>query len=218
MNTIESVSIPILWIGDSFVNKHLSSAIAIDDPQINIIFTKNPNSDETYDLIILSEEFLETALNFISRKKNTNCIIIGNVSVFKLCDLFKFSDALLSTCTSDELLYKIHKYRRRKYFDIYNTRFYFSRKYIFTENNSIEITRSEYELLQIFSFFPNVCVSRGFLKQQICKKKGVKENSRSLDVSMYKLRKKVRTLLKTETDKVIFKTVHGKGYMICGNK
>ncbi|MCF7946009.1 MAG: helix-turn-helix domain-containing protein [Spirochaetia bacterium] len=217
MNNKERVSIPILWIGDSYVYKHLSSAIAIDNPQINIIFTKKPNSEETYDLIILSEEFLETALNYISMNHNTNCIIIGNVSVFRLCDFFKFSDAVLATCTSDELLYKINKYRRKKYFDITNTRFYFNRKCMFTENNTIEITSSEYELLQIFSFFPNICVSRGFLKQQICKK-GVKENSRSLDVCMFKLRKKVRTLLNIEADKVIFKTIHGKGYMICGNK
>ncbi|MCF7945085.1 MAG: winged helix-turn-helix domain-containing protein [Spirochaetia bacterium] len=216
MNKNQSVSIPILWIGDSYVYKHLSSAIAKDNSQINFFFTKTPNSEDTFDLIILSENLLETSLNFISMNTNTNCIIIGNSSVFKLCEIFNFSDAALSTCTSDELLYKINKYRRKKYFDILNTRFYFCRQCIFTENNTIDITNSEYELLQIFSFFPNVCISRSFLQKQICKK-GIKENSRSLDVCMFKLRKKVRTLLKFEPDSVIFKTIHGKGYKICQN-
>ena len=74
---------------------------------------------------------------------------------------------------------------------------------------SVKLTKTEYELLELFVSYPNEVLSREFIQQQIWRDSQLYQTSRAVDVHVQRLRKKIESEI--ETPKYIV-TVAGVGY------
>ncbi len=76
-------------------------------------------------------------------------------------------------------------------------------------DKQIQLTKTEYELLDLFVNFPYEALSREFIRQQIWQDSGIYQHSRTLDVHVQRLRKKLMTGRESVSPIV---TVAGVGY------
>jgi DNA-binding response OmpR family regulator len=74
---------------------------------------------------------------------------------------------------------------------------------------SIKLTKTEYELLELFVSYPDEVLSREFIQQQIWRDSQLYQTSRAVDVHVQRLRKKIEP--EVEMPKYIV-TVAGVGY------
>jgi len=74
---------------------------------------------------------------------------------------------------------------------------------------SVKLTKTEYELLELFVSYPDEVLSREFIQQQIWRDSQLYQTSRAVDVHVQRLRKKIES--EVETPKCIV-TVSGVGY------
>jgi two-component system alkaline phosphatase synthesis response regulator PhoP/OmpR family response regulator RpaB len=77
------------------------------------------------------------------------------------------------------------------------------------EGKEIKLTKTEYDLLELFVTHPNEALSRDFIQNQIWRDSQLYQHSRALDVHVQRLRKKIEN--NSENKPFIF-TVPGVGY------
>jgi two-component system alkaline phosphatase synthesis response regulator PhoP/OmpR family response regulator RpaB len=75
--------------------------------------------------------------------------------------------------------------------------------------NSIKLTKTEFELLELFVSYPDEVLSRDFIQQQIWRDSQLYQSSRAVDVHVQRLRKKIEK--EVEKPEYIL-TVSGVGY------
>ena len=73
----------------------------------------------------------------------------------------------------------------------------------------VKLTKTEYELLELFVSYPNEVLSREFIQQQIWRDSQLYQTSRAVDVHVQRLRKKIEPEIETPQYLV---TVAGVGY------
>lgn len=73
----------------------------------------------------------------------------------------------------------------------------------------VKLTKTEYELLELFVSYPNEVLSREFIQQQIWRDSQLYQTSRAVDVHVQRLRKKIEPEIETPQYLV---TVAGMGY------
>ena len=85
----------------------------------------------------------------------------------------------------------------------------FKSKTITVRNETVKLTKTEFELLSLFVSYPGEVLSREFIQQQIWRDSQLYQTSRAVDVHVQRLRKKIET----EVDKPEYLvTVAGVGY------
>ena len=75
--------------------------------------------------------------------------------------------------------------------------------------SSIKLTKTEFELLELFVSYPDEVLSRDFIQQQIWRDSQLYQSSRAVDVHVQRLRKKIEK--EVEKPEYIL-TVSGVGY------
>lgn len=73
----------------------------------------------------------------------------------------------------------------------------------------VQLTKTEYELLELFISFPNEVLSREFIRQQIWRDSNLYKHSRTVDVHVQRLRKKLE---RDPNSPRLIVTVAGVGY------
>ena len=85
----------------------------------------------------------------------------------------------------------------------------FKSKTITARNETVKLTKTEFELLSLFISYPGEVLSREFIQQQIWRDSQLYQTSRAVDVHVQRLRKKIEA----EVDKPEYiVTVAGVGY------
>jgi DNA-binding response OmpR family regulator len=85
----------------------------------------------------------------------------------------------------------------------------FKSKTITVRNETVKLTKTEFELLSLFVSYPGEVLSREFVQQQIWRDSQLYQTSRAVDVHVQRLRKKIEA----EVDKPEYiVTVAGVGY------
>ena len=85
----------------------------------------------------------------------------------------------------------------------------FKSKTITVRNETVKLTKTEFELLSLFVSYPGEALSREFIQQQIWRDSQLYQTSRAVDVHVQRLRKKIEA----EVDKPEYLvTVAGVGY------
>ncbi len=85
----------------------------------------------------------------------------------------------------------------------------FKSKTITARNETVKLTKTEFELLSLFVSYPGEVLSREFIQQQIWRDSQLYQTSRAVDVHVQRLRKKIEA----EVDKPEYLvTVAGVGY------
>ena len=85
----------------------------------------------------------------------------------------------------------------------------FKSKTITARNETVKLTKTEFELLSLFISYPGEVLSREFIQQQIWRDSQLYQTSRAVDVHVQRLRKKIEA----EVDKPEYIiTVAGVGY------
>ena len=85
----------------------------------------------------------------------------------------------------------------------------FKAKTINVRNETVKLTKTEFELLSLFVSYPGEVLSREFIQQQIWRDSQLYQTSRAVDVHVQRLRKKIEA----EVDKPEYLvTVAGVGY------
>ncbi len=80
---------------------------------------------------------------------------------------------------------------------------------ITVRNETVKLTKTEFELLSLFVSYPGEVLSREFIQQQIWRDSQLYQTSRAVDVHVQRLRKKIEA----EVDKPEYLvTVAGVGY------
>lgn len=85
----------------------------------------------------------------------------------------------------------------------------FKSKKVTVRGEEVELTKREYELLELFVSYPNEVLSREFIQEQVWRDSQLYKWSRVVDVHVQKLRKKIEADLKNPQHIV---TVPGMGY------
>jgi two-component system alkaline phosphatase synthesis response regulator PhoP/OmpR family response regulator RpaB len=85
----------------------------------------------------------------------------------------------------------------------------FKSRSVFMRGNSIKLTKTEFELLELFVSYPDEVLSRDFIQQQIWRDSQLYQSSRAVDVHVQRLRKKIEK--EVEKPEYIL-TVSGVGY------
>ena len=85
----------------------------------------------------------------------------------------------------------------------------FKSRTITVRGKNIKLTKTEYELLELFVSYPNEVLSREFIQQQIWRDSQLYQTSRAVDVHMQRLRKKIEPEIEKPEHIV---TVAGVGY------
>lgn len=85
----------------------------------------------------------------------------------------------------------------------------FKSRSVAIHGKSVKLTKTEYELLELFVSYPDEVLSREFIQQQIWRDSQLYQTSRAVDVHVQRLRKKIEPEI--ETPKYIV-TVAGVGY------
>ena len=76
-------------------------------------------------------------------------------------------------------------------------------------NETVKLTKTEFELLSLFISYPGEVLSREFIQQQIWRDSQLYQTSRAVDVHVQRLRKKIEA--EVEKPEYIV-TVAGVGY------
>jgi len=85
----------------------------------------------------------------------------------------------------------------------------FKSRIISVRGENVKLTKTEFELLELFVSYPNEVLSREFIQQQIWRDSQLYQSSRAVDVHVQRLRKKIEP----EIDKPEYiVTVAGVGY------
>ena len=87
----------------------------------------------------------------------------------------------------------------------------FKSRSISVRGKDINLTRTEFQLLELFASFPNEVLSRDFIQKQIWQDSQLYQHSRAIDVHMQRLRKKIEK--EVENPEYII-TVPGVGYKL----
>jgi two-component system alkaline phosphatase synthesis response regulator PhoP/OmpR family response regulator RpaB len=85
----------------------------------------------------------------------------------------------------------------------------FKSRSVTIHKKSVKLTKTEYELLELFVSYPNEVLSREFIQQQIWRDSQLYQTSRAVDVHVQRLRKKIEPEIETPQYLV---TVAGVGY------
>ena len=85
----------------------------------------------------------------------------------------------------------------------------FKSKTITVRNETVKLTKTEFELLSLFVSYPGEALSREFIQQQIWRDSQLYQTSRAVDVHVQRLRKKIETEVNKPEYLV---TVAGVGY------
>jgi DNA-binding response OmpR family regulator len=85
----------------------------------------------------------------------------------------------------------------------------FKAKTIAVRNETVKLTRTEFELLSLFVSYPGEVLSRVFIQQQIWRDSQLYQTSRAVDVHVQRLRKKIEAEVENPEYLV---TVAGVGY------
>lgn len=85
----------------------------------------------------------------------------------------------------------------------------FKSRSVLLRGNSIKLTKTEFELLELFVSYPDEVLSRDFIQQQIWRDSQLYQSSRAVDVHVQRLRKKIEK--EVEKPEYIL-TVSGVGY------
>jgi two-component system alkaline phosphatase synthesis response regulator PhoP/OmpR family response regulator RpaB len=85
----------------------------------------------------------------------------------------------------------------------------FKSRSVSMRGNSIKLTKTEFELLELFVSYPDEVLSRDFIQQQIWRDSQLYQTSRAVDVHVQRLRKKIEK--EVEKPEYIL-TVSGVGY------
>ena len=87
----------------------------------------------------------------------------------------------------------------------------FKSRSISVRGKDVNLTRTEFQLLELFVSFPNEVLSRDFIQKQIWQDSQLYQHSRAIDVHMQRLRKKIEK--EVENPEYII-TVPGVGYKL----
>jgi two-component system alkaline phosphatase synthesis response regulator PhoP/OmpR family response regulator RpaB len=85
----------------------------------------------------------------------------------------------------------------------------FKSRSVFMRGKNIKLTKTEFELLELFVSYPDEVLSRDFIQQQIWRDSQLYQTSRAVDVHVQRLRKKIEK--EVEKPEYIL-TVSGVGY------
>jgi two-component system alkaline phosphatase synthesis response regulator PhoP/OmpR family response regulator RpaB len=85
----------------------------------------------------------------------------------------------------------------------------FKSRSVFMRGKNIKLTKTEFELLELFVSYPDEVLSRDFIQQQIWRDSQLYQSSRAVDVHVQRLRKKIEK--EVEKPEYIL-TVSGVGY------
>ncbi len=85
----------------------------------------------------------------------------------------------------------------------------FKSRRVFSHDKEIKLTKTEYQLLELFVTYPNEVLSRDFIRNQIWRDSQLYKHSRAVDVHIQRLRKKIEPDI--ENPRAIV-TVSGVGY------
>ncbi|MBW2053927.1 MAG: response regulator transcription factor [Deltaproteobacteria bacterium] len=100
------------------------------------------------------------------------------------------------------------------HFETKNLSIDFKSRSISVRGKDVKLTRTEFELLELFVSYPNEVLSREFIQNQIWRDSQLYQHSRAVDVHVQRLRKKVE--LDIENPRHII-TVAGVGYKFQAN-
>ena len=90
----------------------------------------------------------------------------------------------------------------------------FKSRSVTIHKKSVKLTKTEYELLELFVSYPNEVLSREFIQQQIWRDSQLYQTSRAVDVHVQRLRKKIEPEIEMPQYLV---TVAGVGYKFQAN-
>jgi two-component system alkaline phosphatase synthesis response regulator PhoP/OmpR family response regulator RpaB len=85
----------------------------------------------------------------------------------------------------------------------------FKSRSISARGKSVKLTKTEFELLELFVSYPDEVLSREFIQQQIWRDSQLYQSSRAVDVHVQRLRKKIEPEMENP---VYISTVAGVGY------
>jgi len=88
----------------------------------------------------------------------------------------------------------------------------FRTRQVSIENNLIKLTKTEFELLELFVTYPGKALSRKFIEKKIWPDSQLYANSRALDVHIQRLRKKIKP--KQSDNSEYIATIPGVGYKL----
>jgi two-component system alkaline phosphatase synthesis response regulator PhoP/OmpR family response regulator RpaB len=89
----------------------------------------------------------------------------------------------------------------------------FKSRRVLRDGQEVNLTKTEYELLELFISYPNEVLSREFIRNQIWRDSQLYSHSRTVDVHIQRLRKKLE---KDANNPQHIITVAGVGYRYCG--
>jgi two-component system alkaline phosphatase synthesis response regulator PhoP/OmpR family response regulator RpaB len=89
----------------------------------------------------------------------------------------------------------------------------FKSRRVLREGIEVALTKTEYELLELFVSHPNEVLSREFIRNQIWRDAQLYSHSRAVDVHIQRLRKKIE---RDPNNPQFVTTVAGVGYKYCG--
>lgn len=89
----------------------------------------------------------------------------------------------------------------------------FKSRRVLRNGQEMVLTKTEYELLELFVSYPNEALTREFIRNQIWRDSQLYSQSRTVDVHIQRLRKKLE---KDPNNPQYIVTVAGVGYRYCG--
>jgi len=97
----------------------------------------------------------------------------------------------------------------KNFYEYNNLAINFKSRSVTIRGKSVKLTKTEYELLELFVSYPNEVLSREFIQQQIWRDSQLYQTSRAVDVHVQRLRKKIEPEIEMPQYLV---TVSGVGY------
>ena len=97
----------------------------------------------------------------------------------------------------------------KNFYERNNLAINFKSRSVTIRGKRVKLTKTEYELLELFVSYPNEVLSREFIQQQIWRDSQLYQTSRAVDVHVQRLRKKIEPEIETPQYLV---TVAGVGY------
>lgn len=107
------------------------------------------------------------------------------------------------------ILKRVERDLVKNYYENKDLRVDFKARKVFVRGDEIKLTRTEFELLELFISYPGEVLSRDYITRQIWRDSELYQHSRALDVHVQRLRKKMESNM--ENPQYIV-TVAGVGY------
>jgi len=102
----------------------------------------------------------------------------------------------------------------KNFYEYNNLAINFKSRSVTIRGKSVKLTKTEYELLELFVSYPNEVLSREFIQQQIWRDSQLYQTSRAVDVHVQRLRKKIEPEIEMPQYLI---TVAGVGYKFQAN-